>query len=689
MTTTGEPITRLPFADWNDDLAWMEPMRGPRWRRALAAEQHTLTIIQNLPPVRRAAAEARDILIKAGKEADQFNEMVRLPRNIPPAIRDEDNDFDICAIGTAVLVPRTKGSGFVSLAFFETGARTPTWQRKNVGGTVAIRDGRIYYTRADQATGRTYALESAAVLTGGDVQTLFENKDQEATIELIKGEAGTLWFQIDRSGQTVLYHLEIGGAAAGGAKATLLDDESYSQIPLGMMADGEAVWIATEADGKQAVRTAGAASKRQMPHLPADGFFIHAGSAAGRWLLGHLHGCDRLYMALECDFAYKKIYEVVGGEITYEAAALATCPATQPPPFLIESIEAAPQRLVIADGIAHTHSLVRHLPAYTISQGHTTSRDGSHVHFLIARKGSSTAKPVGLLVYGYGSYGSSTPICRARTKFSPLLEKGWAVAFAFIRGGGDRGEAWSSAGRFVNREHSLEDFEAVILATRGRLGVPADRTVITGRSAGGALMGAMVARHLEGGLFKGVFAEVPFVDGLRTMSNLKYPYTPPEFGEYGNPAASLTEFMTVFGISATNRLPVCGAPAIFVLARAAENDSQVLAYEPLKWIWRLRGEGAEDGEGKLFAFGKDQGHFYDEDADIKARSYDLAILHTWITQPIVRQKISAMSIKMANNVRKNNRNTRKNNAMKGGKKRSTTRKASRKGRKATRKARKH
>jgi hypothetical protein len=208
------------------------------------------------------------------------------------------------------------------------------------------------------------------------------------------------------------------------------------------------------------------------------------------------------------------------------------------------------------------------------------------------------------------------------------------------------------------------------------------------------LVGAMVARHLDGALFKGVFAEVPFVDGLRTMSNRAYPLTTPEFGEYGNPAKSLTEFMTVFGISATNLLPECGAPNIFVLARTGENDSQVLAYEPLKWIWRMRGQAnasaaqSQGMEGKLFAFGKSQGHFYDEDADNKARSYDLAVLHNWITQPTVRQKISAMNIQMASrkNLSRNRKATRKN--MKGGKKavkRTTTRKA----RKVSRKNRKH
>jgi hypothetical protein len=133
-----------------------------------------------------------------------------------------------------------------------------------------------------------------------------------------------------------------------------------------------------------------------------------------------------------------------------------------------------------------------------------------------------------------------------------------------------------------------------------------------------------------------------------------------EQDEYGDPARSLTDFMTVFSISATNRIPDCGVPNIFVLARTGENDSQVLPYESLKWIWRLRGPRGMQ-PWKLFAYEKGQGHFYGPDAAVAARSADMAILHNWIMDQVVRQKMLRLSIKMAE--RKNTTMTRKNNGM--------------------------
>jgi protease II len=193
------------------------------------------------------------------------------------------------------------------------------------------------------------------------------------------------------------------------------------------------------------------------------------------------------------------------------------------------------------------------------------------------------------------------------------------------------------------------------------------------------LVGAAIARNRDGALFGGVFAEVPFVDVLQSMLNKTYPLTTPEQNEFGDPARSLTDFMTALEHSPVNRVAGIGAPNIFVLARTAENDSQVLSYEPLKWIWRLR-DGSPAAEGKLFAFAEGQGHFYAADADKKARSSDLAIIHTWATDLKVRQKIAAYNIKMASPTRSNrsNRNRQRTtrNRQGGGKQRSTTRQRS-------------
>jgi prolyl oligopeptidase PreP (S9A serine peptidase family) len=380
-----------------------------------------------------------------------------------------------------------------------------------------------------------------------------------------------------------------------------------------------------------------------------------------------------------------------------------------------------PIRIVIeADGSIKQTPITTPLdqPA-TVTERRTTSADGSRVNFLIVRKhnsssnnrssnnrssnnrssnnssSSSSKKPAGLLVYGYGSYGIPTFPDKAYTDYKPLIDVGWTIAFAFIRGGGDLDDSWAAAGRLYNRQRSIEDFEAVIRAARVATGVPPERTVITGRSAGGLLVGTVAARNPTGQLFGGIYAEVPFLDVLKTMNNRKYPRTTTEQNEFGDPARSLTDFMVALEHSPVNRVACTGLPNIFVLARTAENDSQVLPYEPLKWIWRLR-EGTDvHKEGKLFAYAKGQGHFYVADAAETARSNDLAILHEWATNQAARKKIAVYSIKMANGNMKTrkNRTERKQRKQDGGKRKQRkstgTRKAHRKGRKSTRSQRKH
>ena len=136
--------------------------------------------------------------------------------------------------------------------------------------------------------------------------------------------------------------------------------------------------------------------------------------------------------------------------------------------------------------------------------------------------------------------------------------------------------------------------------------------------------------------------------------------------------------MSVMRVSPVDQAAGRGAPGVFVLSRAGGKDTQVLAYEPLKWTLRLR-EGGEHGEGKLFAYEADEGHFYRRTADITARATDLAILMTRLDEQRVREKIAHIDIQMA---RSNRSATRK---VSGGRRRAYTRKNRSANRKAGRK----
>ncbi len=702
----------------------MEPMHGRPWQTALADEASHLTAVCNIEPIRKTAREFADVLRRAEKEADAVDLDKDPIAEMSSAANHES--FDISDEGYVGVYTSRNGSEFFTAGFWPGPVsssqleRSPHWTIDIVGSPVAVIGQCVYYTRCDPRTNRDYAVESVDLLTGRHKKTLFSVKeDVRAIIQLVRCEGRALFFTVEHSGTTVLYWIE-----PGSERATLLDDKSYAQVPLGVCSgsgsgsgSGCAVWIARHLDGHQEFCCSGSGSGKcshSYPSLaPKSILPIRTGSLQNRWIIGNRFGKEVLYCWISGGSGsgsksqeLKALDSSDAGEFHYDEAAAWSQPCrTSVQPFIIKSLASPPRRILLDNGLLAggiDALATEREPIYHIQHGNATSADGTHVPFLIASGSAGPTKPKALLVYGYGFYGQQVPMSKLRTAYAPLLEQGWAVAFAFIRGGGEGGDAWAAAGRLYGRQRTIEDFEAVLLTARGRLSIPPERTVITGRSAAGALLGALVARHPAGEMFKGVYAEVPFVDGLRTQLNTSYPMTTVEQDEYGDPARSLTDFMTVFSISATNRVPDCGVPNILVLARTAENDSQVLPYESLKWIWRLRGPRGMQ-PWKLFAYEKGQGHFYDPEAAVAARSADMAVIHNWIMDQVVRQKMLRLSIKMAerkNNsvMTRKNRKTRKNNTnaatnMMGGKRRkagSKSRKSSRKSLKTSRKVnRKH
>lgn len=677
-------MPRTPYADWQDDLAWMDKMRGPRWNAALRTENSIFNRVTHVPVIKQRANQFLKTVKELQAQGEQMQQqMASLPPHIPKSIRDAHNDFDVAADGTIIyLYAKDYGSQFLTIAALDNTGRRQLWTKAvYVGGTVAILNDRCYYTLT-APNNRDYALESCDVKTGRNVKRHFEEHDERKLIHLIKAEHGALFFLVEASGIYDLYQLH-------NAKPTLLNKGSWFTI-LGLCpGSAKPVWISLK-DGEQQLHNI----DWPLPPITTAGKVI-AGSILGGWLITGHEGVERLYKWSPT--GAKEVLKING---TFSLDTQQLWQGDRRTLLFGLRADNVPIRITIEAGeIMHAPIAAELDESFDTDVRQTTSADGSRVKFLIVRKrqrssSSSRHIPKGLLVYGYGSYGISTPTNKAYSDFKPLIEAGWAVAFAFIRGGGDRDDAWATAGRLYNRQRSIEDFEAVIRAARGATGVPPERTAITGRSAGGMLVGAAAVRNRDGQLFGGVYAEVPFLDVLTTMLNDAYPLTTPEQNEFADPARSLTDFMVALEHSPVNRVAGTGAPNIFVLVRTAENDSQVLPYEPLKWIWRLR-EGAEESkEGKLFAFAKGQGHFYVADAAEKARSTDLAILHEWATNQEARKKISAYSIKMANGMNPMRNRTQRNKQRKqeGGKRKqrkSVTRKAHRKGRKNTHRQRKH
>jgi oligopeptidase B len=187
-----------------------------------------------------------------------------------------------------------------------------------------------------------------------------------------------------------------------------------------------------------------------------------------------------------------------------------------------------------------------------------------------------------LYVYGYGSYGYSLPLGFSSNRLS-LLDRGVVMAYAHIRGGGDLGEPWHDAGKMLVKRNTFTDFIACVerLTAQG-YGDPA-RVAIEGGSAGGLLMGAVANMRPE--LFRIVVSHVPFVDVMNTMLDASLPLTVPEYEEWGDPNQE-EYFKYMLSYSPYDNLRAAPYPAMLV--KTSLHDSQVMYWEPAKYVAKLR-----------------------------------------------------------------------------------------------------
>jgi oligopeptidase B len=199
-----------------------------------------------------------------------------------------------------------------------------------------------------------------------------------------------------------------------------------------------------------------------------------------------------------------------------------------------------------------------------------------------ARSGDGAPGGNPLYLYGYGSYGYSLPLGFSSNRLS-LLDRGVVMAYAHIRGGGDLGKLWHDAGKMLVKRNTFTDFIACAeRLTAAGYGDPA-RVAIEGGSAGGLLMGAVV--NLRPDLFRAVLSHVPFVDVMNTMLDATLPLTVPEYEEWGNPHEP-EYFHYMLSYSPYDNLKAASYPAMLV--KTSLHDSQVMYWEPAKYVARLR-----------------------------------------------------------------------------------------------------
>ncbi|MBZ0101426.1 MAG: S9 family peptidase [Thermoanaerobaculia bacterium] len=238
---------------------------------------------------------------------------------------------------------------------------------------------------------------------------------------------------------------------------------------------------------------------------------------------------------------------------------------------------------------------------WELSRIEAPAKDGVRVPLTVVhRRGLVPDGTHRALLRGYGSYGYAYPT-GFDTNAVSLLERGFVLATAHVRGGGELGKAWHEQGRMAAKMNTFTDFIACAeeLVRRGYTS-PA-RLAITGGSAGGLLMGAVT--NLRPDLFGVVLSYVPFVDVINTMLDTSLPLTVGEFEEWGNPAVE-EQYRWMIAYSPYENLAVKAYPAMLV--RTSFHDSQVMYWEPAKYVARLRSLKT-DGNPLLFRINLDAG----------------------------------------------------------------------------------
>jgi oligopeptidase B len=220
---------------------------------------------------------------------------------------------------------------------------------------------------------------------------------------------------------------------------------------------------------------------------------------------------------------------------------------------------------------------------YASERLHAVACDGTRIPIsLVYRTDASRDGSAPLLLYGYGSYGISVPVNFNSNRLS-LLDRGVIFAIAHIRGGGELGKPWHDAGRMHNKLDTFADFIAAAEYLMAAGFTSTNKIIIEGGSAGGLLMGAVT--NLRPDLFHAVISHVPFVDVLNTMLDSSLPLTVGEYEEWGNPHIPDDYFYMRRYCPYTN-LERKSFPAMLV--KTALNDSQVMYWEPAKYVAKLR-----------------------------------------------------------------------------------------------------
>lgn len=220
---------------------------------------------------------------------------------------------------------------------------------------------------------------------------------------------------------------------------------------------------------------------------------------------------------------------------------------------------------------------------YTTERLFATAKDGTRIPIsIVYKKGYKKDGTSPLLLYAYGSYGSSMDASFSSTRLS-LLDRGFAYAIAHIRGGQEMGRQWYEDGKMMKKKNTFTDFiDTGEYLVKEKYTSP-KHLYAQGGSAGGLLMGAVA--NMKPDLWNGVISQVPFVDVINTMLDESIPLTTNEYDEWGNPN-NKDAYFYMKSYSPYENIEKKKYPNLLVTTGL--HDSQVQYFEPAKWVAKLR-----------------------------------------------------------------------------------------------------
>jgi oligopeptidase B len=221
---------------------------------------------------------------------------------------------------------------------------------------------------------------------------------------------------------------------------------------------------------------------------------------------------------------------------------------------------------------------------YSVERVMVTARDGKKVPMSIAYRKDKFTKDGNSpgWIYGYGSYGISIAPGFSSNRIS-ILDRGFVFAIAHIRGGKDMGGAWYEDGKMFHKKNTFTDFIDCSEWLVKNKYTSSAKLFASGGSAGGLLMGAIT--NMRPDLYRGVIAQVPFVDVVTTMMDESIPLTTFEWLEWGNPSIP-DQYDYMLSYSPYDNVEKKNYPNLLVMTGL--HDSQVQYWEPAKWVAKLR-----------------------------------------------------------------------------------------------------